>query len=144
MIAAVTVAVGALCIVAAVLIATVGQMQWPRTVVALVLTGATGILNSTIGAKIHGGINDANGWSGHFLGKWTGGLILTILGLAVLTYAGFRVLRNRIDNRTLVATALVPPAVTVIPGALGSALVAIVGVIPLTIAFIIGHLFGIR
>jgi hypothetical protein len=145
MTAAVTAGAGVVCLILAVLIATIGRMQWPRTTVALVLTGATGILNSTIGHMIHKWVTQTDHWSGQFIGRWTGTAIFGVLGIITLAYAGFRIYQDHIDNRTLFATAAVPPTVVLIPGMLGTVATTIVGIVPATVGYIISLAwFGMR
>lgn len=140
---AVTATLGVLALVGAIVIATVGRMQWPRVTAALVLTGVAGILNSTIGPTVRDGINNADSYLGQFVGRWTGTAVTGIIGLVVLAVAAFWIYQGRIDIRTLGVTAAVPPTITLIPGTLGTIAVTAVGVVPWLVAGVIGWLCGI-
>jgi hypothetical protein len=139
----VTATVGVLCLVAALLIATVGRMVWPRVVVALTLTGSAGILNSTVGPYVRTWVNRADAFLGQFIGQWTGTVVTGLLGLVLFTVAGFWVAQKKVDLRTLAVTAAVPPTVTLIPGTLGTVAVALVGFVPWLVAQGVAIAFGI-
>ncbi len=140
---AVTATVGVVCLVAAVLIATVGRMAWPRVVVALTLTGSAGVLNSTLGPKIRQGVNRLDALAAQFIGDWTGTVITGLLGVVLFTVAAFWVWQKKIDFRTLAVVAAVPPTVTMIPGAFGTVAVTLVGLVPWLVSWAILKLFGI-
>lgn len=140
---AVTATLGVLALVGALVIATVGRMQWPRVTAALVLTGVAGILNSTVGPTARNAINTADSYLGQFIGRWTGTAVTGVIGLVVLSVAGFWIYQRRIDIRTLGVVAAVPPTITLIPGTLGTIAVTVVGIVPWMAAGIIGWLFGI-
>lgn len=141
---AVTATVGVLCLVGALLIATVGRMQWPRVTAALVLTGSAGLLNSTIGGMIHNGVTNVDSKLGRAIGSWTGVVVTGLIGMIVIAVAGFWIYQRRIDMRTLAVTAAVPPTVTLIPGTFGTAAVTIVGLVPSMIAWAVTFMFGLR
>lgn len=141
---AVTAAVGIVALLGAVVIATVGRMQWPRLAAALVLTGVAGVLNSTIGPALQRAVTAVDRQAGQFIGRWTGTAVIGLVGVVVLAVAAFWIWQGRIDMRTLGVTALVPPTVTLIPGAVGSMAVAAVGVVPMLLGGAISWLFGIR
>lgn len=140
---AVSATVGILAGVGALLLATVGRMQWPRLIAALVLTSVAGILNSTFGPTAHGWATAVDGFVGQFIGRWTGTAVIGVVGLVVLAVAGFRVYQRNIDARTLVAVAAVPPTVTLIPGTLGAVAVAVVGFVPWVLSWVIALFFGL-
>jgi hypothetical protein len=139
----VSVAVGLVCLVVALIFATVGKMAWPRVTVALVLTAAAGLLNGTIGPAVHRMVTRLDAQAAHAIGRWTGATITGLLALVVLGVAGFWVWQKKIDFRTLGVVAAVPPTVTLIPGALGAAAVAVVGIVPLVGAAVVGWALGI-
>lgn len=140
---AVSATVGAVSLVAALLIATVGRMAWPRLVVALTLTGSAGLLNSTFGPWIRSGVNRADDFLAQFIGDWTGVVVTGLIGVVVLAVAGFWVANGKIDLRTLGVVAAVPPTVTLIPGALGSIAVTVVGVVPWLVSRGVAAAFGV-
>ncbi len=140
---AVTASVGVLCLVGALLIATVGKMQWPRATVALVLTGVTGILNASIGPTIREGVNAADSKIGAFIGEWTGTVVTGVIAAVVLVVAGFWVYQRRINMRTLGMVALIPPTITLIPGALGTFATTAIGIVPALVGSIVAFAFGL-
>ncbi len=140
---AVTAAVGVISLVGAALLITVGRMQWPRLVVGLVITGVAGILNTTIGPTIRDGVNTADDHLGQFIGEWTGTTVTGLIGAIVLGTVAFWVWRNQIDLRTVGVAALVPPTITLIPGALGTAATTVVGVVPWALGAVLSFAFGI-
>lgn len=140
---AVTASAGVICLIGALLIATVGRMQWPRVAAALVLTGVAGVLNTTIGPTIRHGVNLADHRAGEFIGAWTGTAVFGLIGVAVIAVTGFWIYQGRIDMRTLGATALVPPTITLIPGAIGTVATTIVGLVPWVIGAGLTFAFGL-
>lgn len=140
---AVSVTVGVICLVIAGCIAVFGDMEWPRVVVALVVTGTTGILNGSVGPYIHRWVTEADQYAGQWINQLTGAALTGLLALVVFAFTAFRVWRNRIDTRTLVAAGLVPATVTMIPGTLGTIAVTVVGVVPWLVAAVLSWSFGI-
>jgi hypothetical protein len=137
----VTAAVGVICGVAALLIATVGRMQWPRLVVALTLTAAAGLLNSTFGGYIHTGATMADHWVGQGIGKWSGTIISGLVGAVVLALVGFRIYHDVINGKTLALVSTVPATVTLIPGLAGTIATTVVGIVPWILSGIVSLLF---
>jgi hypothetical protein len=139
----VTASVGALCLLGAVLIATVGGMHWPRIAVVLTLTGATGVLNGTIGPTVHRGMSWAAAEVNPWVRSWIQVSVLVILALVLLGLAGFWVYQNQIDNKTLGVVFAVPATVTLIPGPAGTLFAAAVGIVPAIVGTLVGWAFGL-
>jgi hypothetical protein len=137
----VTGAVGVICGVAALLIATVGRMQWPRLVVALTLTAAAGILHSTIGGYVHHGAGKVDHWAAQGIGKWTGTYITGLVGAVVLALVAFRIYHDVINGKTLALVSTVPATVTLIPGLAGTIATTVVGIVPWILSGIVSLLF---
>jgi hypothetical protein len=119
-------------------------MHWPRVVVALVLTGVAGLLNTPIGQWLHQAVTAADGAVGHAIGRWTGVVVTGLLALTVFATAAFWVYHRKIDLRTLAVVATVPLTVTLIPGALGSVAAGIVNIVPTVVGGLMSAAFGIR
>lgn len=141
--AAVPVSIGIICLIGAGLIAWFGNLQWPRLTVALLLTGVQGILNGTLGPMIRHGVNLADHRFSDFIGQWTGTAVTGIIGAIVLGIAGFRIYQNSYDNKTLIAVAMVPATIALIPGTVGDIARSLVGFVPTVVSTVIGWAFGI-
>jgi hypothetical protein len=140
---AVSAAVGLICLIGAVLNVYVGKNHWPKLTVALVLTGATGLLNATFGSAIHDAVNKADGTIGQGIGKFTGTIVAGLVGAVLIGYVALRLKHKQYDKKTFTATALVPPTVTLIPGTLGTIATTAVGIVPAAVAWFVGWSFGI-
>src|SRR5689334_6324075 len=140
----VSASVGAICLLGALLIATVGRMHWPRVVVALVLTGMTGLLNTSVGRWLHDGATRLDTTAAHVVGRWTGVVVTGLAAIAVLAAAAFWVWHRHINMRTLGAVAAVPLTITLIPGTVGAVAIACVSIVPTVIAGLVSAAFGIR
>jgi hypothetical protein len=140
---AISAAVGVICLIFAVLNVYVGKNHWPKLTVALVLTGATGLLNATIGSTIHRAINNADAASAKFVGGLTGVVVTGVLSATLFGYLLFRLKHKQFDKRTYTVTALVPATVTLIPGTVGTIATTVVGIVPAFVAGIVGWAFGV-
>lgn len=134
--------VGVLCLVAAAILITAGSWQWPRLIVALVLTGVAGLANATFAGAVQRSVTRLDGKVGGFIGEWTGAAVTGVIGLTLIGLLGFWVWKNRIDIRTVGVAAAVPFTVTLIPGPLGVFLVSAVAVVPLMLGGVVAWLFG--
>ncbi len=139
----VSVAVGVLSLIGAAVLATVGNMAWPRVVVALVLTGVAGILNGSFGPAIHRAVTTADGKASQVIGQFTGTAVTGLLAIVAFAALAFWVWRDHIDTRTLAVAAVVPATVTMIPGAFGTVATAVVGFVPLVVSAVLRFAFGI-
>lgn len=142
--AAVSAAVGIVCLIAACVLMVVGQWQWPRLIVALVMTGSAGLLSSTIGGWAQRSVTSLDRRFSSFVGQWTGAAVTGLLSLVLLAVLGFWVWHRRIDVKTIGVAAAVPMTVTLIPGPLGTFAVAVVSVIPWALGGAVAWLFGLR
>jgi hypothetical protein len=142
LLAGVSILVGIIAGVAAVILLLVAPNQWPKINVALVLTASAGILNGSVGPPIHrfaGSIDrQISGKVGALFGTTVTGVVALALVGAVIALVYF----GRVEWWTLTMVALVPPMVTIIPGVAGTALSFVAGVIPWGISYAVTYLFG--
>lgn len=142
--AAVSAGVGIICLAAAAVLILAGGWQWPRMIVALVLTGSAGLLSSTIGGWVQGTVTRLDTRVSGFIGTWTGAAVTGVLSLVLLACLGFWVWRGQIDTKTVGVAAAVPMTVTLIPGPVGALAVGAVSIVPSVLGAIIAFLFGMR
>jgi hypothetical protein len=138
---AVSATVGLVCLVAAGLIWTVGNRHTPRLVVALVITGMVGLTSTTFGGwsrQIMAWLNTTD----RLTGRLTGVVVVGLVAAVALYVLVIHVRRNSIGNKTLVSAAIVPLAVTSIPGPIGAAAVTLVSAISGSVAWAITSAFG--
>lgn len=139
---AVTATVGVVCLVAAALIWTVGGRHTPRLVVALVMTGVAGIASTAAGSWLREAVGWLNTAVAGVIGRLTGAVVVGLVA-AIALYVLVVHLRNRsVDNKTLVSAAIVPVAVTSIPGPIGAAAATAVSALTGTVAWAITAAFG--
>ncbi len=135
--------VGSICLLAAGVIATAGRMMWPRAVVALTLSGTAGILRGSFGPWLHEKITRAEQLAGPRVGEYTGLAVTVIAACIVLGFWGFWIYHQQIDIRTLGLTATIPLVVSFIPGAFGTVVIFVVGLVPFIVSGLVGLLiFG--
>lgn len=125
---AVTTGIGVLAaLVAAFLI--LDGWRLPKLVVALVMTASAGIVTGTVGAWVHEGstfVEDKVNQMGHtVLGP--GFVASVVIGIIVVGLLILRLRRGQYDVRTLGLAASTPLAVTMIPGLVGTILIAVFG-----------------
>jgi hypothetical protein len=141
--AVVSAAVGVVCLIAAGVLIVAGRWQWPRLIVALVLTGSAGLLSSSVGGWIQRSVTGVDSRIGSFIGQWTGATVTGLLSLILLAVLGFWVWHGRIDTKTVGVAAAVPMTVALIPGPLGTFAVAAVAIVPSVLGGVIAWLFGL-
>jgi hypothetical protein len=134
--------VGLVCLVAAGVLIVAGKWQWPRLIVALVLTGSAGLLSSTIGGWAQRSVTGVDRRVGSFIGQWTGAAVTGLLSLVLLALLGFWVWRRQIDLKTIGVAAAVPMTVSLIPGPLGAVAVAAVSIVPWAVGSVIALSLG--
>src|SRR5947199_10461895 len=117
-------------------------MQWPRLIVALVVTGVAGILNGSFGPIVRHWVNIADQAARHAVGSLTGAAVTGLVGILTFGFVAFRVFHNEIDMKTLAGAAALPATVTLIPGALGTIAVTLVGIIPWALTGLLTYAFG--
>jgi prepilin signal peptidase PulO-like enzyme (type II secretory pathway) len=137
---AVSVVVGLTCIALAIIFAWHGNMQWPRIIVGLVITGSAGLMNGTLGPPVHRWVTQIDRKVGDTTGH-VGGVVPGLVALWLLAFVAFRIWRNVIDLRTVLAAAAVPPTVAFIPGLIGKIAIGVVGVIPTVFSAVISFFF---
>lgn len=135
--------VGLVCLVVAAVLIVAGGWQWPRLIVALVLTGSAGLLSSTIGGWVQRSVTSVDAKASGLVGQWTGVAVTGLLSLALLGFLGFWVYRGQIDAKTVAAAAVAPAAVVLIPGAVGSVLLTLLALVPSVLGAVIAFLFGL-
>jgi hypothetical protein len=136
--------VGVVCLVAAGVLIVAGRWQWPRVIVALVLTGSAGLLGSTVGRWVQHGVTNVDHRAGTFVGRWTGATIFGLLALVLVAMLAFWVWHGQVDSKTISVAAAVPASVSLIPGPLGAFAVAAVSIVPSVLGGVIAWLFGLR
>jgi hypothetical protein len=136
--------VGVVCLVAAGVLIVAGRWQWPRLIVALVLTGAAGLLSSSIAGWVQGSVTRLDAKASGFIGSWTGATVTGVLSLVLVACLAFWVWQGQIDMKTVGVAAAVPLTVTLIPGPLGAFAVGAVSIVPAVLGGIIAWLFGMR
>lgn len=134
-------AAGAICLVLAGVLITVGRMRWPRLAVALVLTGSAGLVNGTIGGALHRAATAVDGWIGSAIGKLTGTAVTGLLALAIIASVAFWVHNKRIDNKTLAGAAMVPLVSSLVPGTAGVIVMTATGAVPAILGGLVSWLF---
>jgi hypothetical protein len=136
--------VGILCLVAAGVLIVAGRWQWPRLIVALVLTGTTGLLSSSIAGWVQGSVTKLDGKLSGFIGSWTGATVTGLLSLVLVACLAFWVWQGQIDTKTVGVAAAVPLTVSLIPGPVGAFALAAVSIVPSVLGGVIAWLFGMR
>jgi hypothetical protein len=136
--------VGIVCLVAAGVLILAGRWQWPRTIIALVITGAAGLLSSTVGAWMQGTVTQLDRRAAGFIGQWTGVVVTGLIAAVLLAVLAFWVWHGQIDTKTVGVAAAVPLSVSLIPGPFGSFAVAAVSIVPALLGGGIAWLFGLR
>jgi hypothetical protein len=140
---AVPLAVGSLCIVGAFLLLVPGRMMAPYVIVALVITGVSGLMSGSIGPLVHTGVTKLNGLVGKSLNPWTGVAVSLIVAVIVIGCTALWVIRRQFDLRTFGTAALVPVSVNLVPGPIGAFLIGLVGIIPAAVSAIVKYAFGL-
>jgi len=139
---AVSATVGLVCLVAAGLIWTVGNRHTPRLVVALVITGMTGLASTAFGNWARQVIAWLNDTTDRLTGRLTGVVVVGLVAAIALYVLIVHVRRNSVDNKTLVSAAIVPLAVSSIPGPIGAAAATAISALAGTVAWSITSAFG--
>jgi hypothetical protein len=136
-------AVGLICLVAALLMWTVGNRQLPIVIVCLVITGMAGILNTGVGGWIRTGVN----WLNTGITKIAGTLGMPItLGLAAaaLTFIVVaHVIQGEVEDKTLLMAGALPAVAGAIPGVVGSVITGALSLLTSVVAFPITFGFGL-
>lgn len=143
----VTAGVGVVCLILALLMATLGGNMWPPVQLALLITGVAGAMTTPIGGGIRDAVNSFGNWAGGALGQWTGISVLTVAAFAaaavvILNVAGeFNVKGigqgQGIDGRTKLLSASLPLFAGAIPGAAGALIATALGFITQIVAWVI-------
>ncbi len=139
----VPVVVGTLSVVGAFLLLVPGRMMAPYVIVALILTGVSGLLRGSLGPPIHRGVTELNDSVGKWANPWTGIAITVIVAVIVIGCAALWIYRGQFDLRTFGATALVPVAVNLVPGPIGGFLIGLIGIVPAMVSGIVSWMFGL-
>lgn len=136
-------AVGTLCVVGAWLLLIPGKRMAPYVIVALIVTGVSGLMNGSVGPPIQRGITRLNNATGELVGEYTGVAVTLIASMIIVGCTVLWVYNKQFDMRTFGFAGLVPIAVTFIPGPVGVFLVGLFGVVPLVVTGAVKAGFGI-
>jgi hypothetical protein len=112
-------AVGLICLVAAFLMYTVGRGRLPRLIVVLTLTGVAG-LGGAVKDWLRQGVGWVDSLVGHVAGRFTGTVVIGLVGIVAVVYLVVGLVEKRADRLTLVAAAVAVLAVSSIPGPAGN------------------------
>lgn len=137
----VSLTVGALALVGAGLIATVGKQKWPRIAVALTLTGVSGLVNGSFGPTLHNAVTKADHAVGQATNTLLGTAITGVIGIIIVGWWVLWVYNGKLDLGTLALSAAVPLVVNLIPGMLGTAAIYAIGIIPQVTSGLISLLY---
>jgi len=139
----VSAAVGLVCLVAAALIWTVGRRHTPRLVVALVIAGMVGVLGTPMGNWVRQAVGYLDQVTGAVTGRLTG-VVLTGLVAGIALYVVVVHLTNKsVDTKTLIAAAIVPVAVSFVPGVVGDVGAGVINAVASGMAMVVGAAFGV-
>jgi hypothetical protein len=135
---------GAVALLAAFLMWTVGRGHWPKFILALVITGTAGLMKSRVGDWVRSPINWLNNAISGVAG-WLGiGLSLGII-VGVLVYVLVRHIKDDgIDEKTLGLSAGITLTAGMIPGWVGVAVTTVLGIVIEIVALIFKFLLGIH
>lgn len=143
MTAGISVAASVICLVVAGLIWTVGQQHTPRVVVALVLSGAVGLMGTPFGRWVHDVVSWFDHQTGAIIGKFTGTVVFGIVFLVVVYILCVHVWKRRIGLTTLFYALTAPPAAAIVPGMVGVAALWIFTAIASIVGWPIAYLFAL-
>lgn len=136
-------AAGVVCVVAAIVLYTVGQNEIPRLTAALWVTGIAGLMNSTIGPTINRFATGIDDRLGEAVNSLVGETITGGLGFLVILPAFFWIRRNQLQAKELLVLAAIPPTVSLIPGTFGQVVTTVVGIVPWLIDWSISWLLNL-
>lgn len=134
--------VGIICLVAAGVLILAGRWQWPRLIVALILTGSAGLMSATIGGLLQRSVTRLDNKAGSFIGQWTGTVVTGLIAVVLLAVLAFWVWHQQIDTKTVGVAAAVPLTVSLIPGPAGAFAVGAVSIVPIVVGGVVAWLFG--
>lgn len=150
----VSVIVGVLALVGAVLIIWPGRMKWPRVAAALALTGAAGIIGGSLGPPLHKGVTWLDGKACDAIAKLVGthsaaGKPITpgtafagIIGVFFVGVWAWWIYHKQIDLKTLGLSLAIPLLVTLIPGVVGDVAIFVIGLVPQLVSGLLGLLYS--
>lgn len=123
---AVTIVAGVACIGAWFCFWILDKKSLPRVCQLLMLTGATGVLSAAFARPVRHVMATVNRFLVHLAVQYVAAALVS-MGFAVLVfYAGRAFVRKEIDDKVMVATALLPLVVPFIAGRIGDYATAIV------------------
>ncbi len=135
--------VGTIATIGALLLIGPGRMMAPYCIVALTVTGTSGLMSGSIGPLVHDGVTKLNGFVGQWATPYTGVAITLIISVIAMGCLGFWLYHRQFDLRTFGFAALLPVATTFIPGPLGDFLTGVVGLVPAIVTGLIRAGFGL-
>lgn len=129
--------VGLVALIAAALIWFFGN-HTPRIVVLLLMTGVAGVLGTPVGRWLRRFVDWVNQLLGNVTVRFTGAAVQGLLAAAALYILVVRMRRKKVDKVTLLAGAIVPVAVSTIPGPVGNAAYTVVTAVTVGVGWCIG------
>lgn len=114
----------------------------PKVQVILAITASVGLTGTKVGGWIHSVITWADTTTGGWIGSLTGATITGLLALALIALFVKNFLQDSADVKTLSLAAALPPAGTMVSGAIGSAVVTSTAFLAGLVGTAIGALFG--
>lgn len=135
--------VGVICLLAALLVWNLWDGAAPRRIVlALVITGSTGLAGSQLGVWLRDLTGEADAVVASAAGQVTGSAISGLLGIVALGVVIYGVVKQ-VNRWTLIAAAVLPLVVLTIPGPAGQMLTNLVNFIAGLIGWLVAAPFGL-
>lgn len=139
----VPVSVGVICLIAAVLLLTLGGRQWPWLILVLIIGASDALMETPVGGYLHSGITWANDETGALLGRFTGVVVGSLVSITCIGILVIKVIRKQHDNWTYTTGALAPASVALIPGVIGTVLAFAITLPVWVLSQGIGLMFGV-
>lgn len=139
---AVSATVGLVCLIASVLLWTIGNRMLPRLTVLLILTGVAGLTSTWAGRQAGGAIGTANGVLDGVTVDLFGARVSSFVAFILAFIVGVQLYRKQVGTLTLFAAALLPIAVRGATGDMGSALANVVAGIARFVGGLVATLTG--
>lgn len=125
--AGISVTVGAVALLVAVLLHFVGGRVWPRITVVLIVVGMMSIVGTPAGQLLRRWVVTADGWLSSVFTAWLGTAVTGLIGITVAIVLGLDVWKKHIGTRTLGCAAALPVAGATIPGPAGVVVMGLCG-----------------
>lgn len=137
------------CFIAAAMMWTIGNKHWPWAIILLTLTGSAGLMTTPIGAWMRSRMADVSGRLASVAGRYGLPVGLWAIALGIGLYVVLHIKhRNQggirkiiIDEKILMAVAVLPLVSGSIPGAFGRTVSSIIGFAVTGVTFLVSYLF---